>query len=95
MLIFLIGIFANFYVKRLLFVAIIISIKFLDDKYYNNEYYAKVGGVSVQELNRMEKEFLFLIGFRLFVEEELFSKYFERLKRSKEDPGRKHHSRKE
>ena len=75
--------------------AIIVSIKFLDDKYYNNEYYAKVGGVTVKELNRMEKEFLFLIGFRLFVEEELFCKYFERVRRSKEDQGRKHHSRKE
>jgi len=87
--------FAKITVNRLVFAAIVISIKFLDDKYYKNDYYAKVGGVSLQEMNRMEKEFLFFIGFKLFVEDQEFKKYEEKVKRSKEIMGRKHHSRKE
>jgi hypothetical protein len=31
--------------------SVTISIKFYDDKYYNNEYYAKVGGITLQEIN--------------------------------------------
>jgi len=59
--------------------AIIISIKFLEDKYYKNEYYARVGGVSIKELNSLELEFLSLIDFNLFVNEELFFYYKQKI----------------
>ena len=35
--------------------------------YFNNAYYAKVGGVSTGEMNRLELEFLFRLNFRLQV----------------------------
>ena len=41
--------------------------KFYDDSFYNNELYAKVGGVSVDELNELELEFVFLVGFSLII----------------------------
>ena len=66
---------------RLFFIAIIVAIKFQEDRYYNNDYYAKVGGVSLKEINRMEKEFLYLINFRLLIEEETFEKYEEKMKK--------------
>jgi hypothetical protein len=33
--------------------------KYYDDRYYNNEYYAKVGGISNNEINSLEREFLY------------------------------------
>lgn len=61
----------------LLNVAKLNSCKFY--RYYSNAYYAKVGGVSTEEMNRMELEFLFNLEFRLFVTTELFLKYCEKL----------------
>mmetsp|Transcript_34416 Transcript_34416/g.86437 ORF Transcript_34416/g.86437 Transcript_34416/m.86437 type:complete len:655 (-) Transcript_34416:69-2033(-) len=52
-------------VHRLLITAATISAKFLNDSYYQNSYYARVGGLSCNELNRLELEFLFMIDFRL------------------------------
>lgn len=36
-------------------------------RFFNNAYYARVGGVSTAELNRMEVKFLFSLDFRLQV----------------------------
>ena len=55
--------------------AILLAAKFFDDAYYNNAYYAKVGGVLVSEMNGLEVDFLFRINFSLHVTPELFSKY--------------------
>ncbi|CAI5938124.1 unnamed protein product [Closterium sp. NIES-64] len=62
-------------VHRLLATSVMIAAKFLDDEYYNNAYYAKVGGVATSEMNRLELEFLFRIKFRLNVTTEEFMEY--------------------
>ena len=49
--------------------------KFFDDQYYNNAYYAKVGGVPCGELNSLETEFLFGVNFGLHVNADEFYKY--------------------
>lgn len=54
-------------VHRLVLTGVLLAAKFLDDHYYNNAFYAKVGGVSTAELNRLEMEMLQLLGFRLLV----------------------------
>ncbi|KAF6263695.1 cyclin-domain-containing protein [Scenedesmus sp. NREL 46B-D3] len=54
-------------VHRLLLTGVLISAKFLDDRYFNNAFYAKVGGVSTAELNRLELEMLQLLDFQLSV----------------------------
>jgi hypothetical protein len=51
------------------------AIKFNEDDYYSNNYYAKIGGVSLQEANCLECEFLKLIQFDLYVKTELYDKY--------------------
>ena len=56
-----------------------IAAKFFDDKYYNNEYYAKVGGINKAEINLLEIEFLFLLDFALHVSSELFFSYSKKL----------------
>ena len=44
-------------------------------RHYNNAFYAKVGGVSNAELNRLEVEFLFLLDFGVTVSSRVFESY--------------------
>ena len=37
--------------------------KYSDDVYFNNKYYARVGGISGSEMNALELEFLFRLKF--------------------------------
>jgi len=60
---------------KLFLTATILAIKYNEDYYDDNAYFAKVGGISLNEMNILEKEFLDLIDFRLFVSVEIFSKY--------------------
>lgn len=62
-------------VHRVVITAVLLAAKFFDDAYYNNAYYAKVGGVLVTEMNGLEVEFLFRINFSLHVTPEIFAKY--------------------
>eukprot|EP00897_Mesotaenium_endlicherianum_P008322 jgi/Mesen1/7518/ME000039S06738 len=62
-------------VHRLLVTSIMVAAKFLDDAYFNNAYYAKVGGVTTGEMNRLELEFLFRLDFRLHVTTADFGAY--------------------
>ena len=62
-------------VHRVVITAVMLAAKFFDDAYYNNAYYAKVGGVLVPEMNSLEVEFLFRVNFSLHVCPEVFHKY--------------------
>ncbi|XAR49115.1 hypothetical protein NMG60_11032185 [Bertholletia excelsa] len=62
-------------VHRLLITSSMLADKFHEDECYNNAYYAKVGGVSTQEINRLELEFLSSIEFSLHVTVETFNSY--------------------
>lgn len=62
-------------VHRVVISAVLLAAKFFDDAYYNNAYYAKVGGVLVSEMNGLEVEFLFRINFSLHVLPDVFEKY--------------------
>ncbi|XP_050224561.1 cyclin-P3-1 [Mercurialis annua] len=68
-------------VHRLLITSIMLAAKFLDDECYNNAYYAKVGGVSTAEMNRMETKFIFSLEYRLQVTVEVFRHYCLKLER--------------
>eukprot|EP00253_Pinus_taeda_P026047 PITA_26047 len=68
-------------VHRLLITTVMVASKFLEDLNYRNSYYAKVGGVSSEEINRMEMEFLFLMGFKLQVSVNVFESYCSHLER--------------
>ncbi|KAJ0946378.1 putative cyclin [Helianthus annuus] len=66
-------------VHRLLITSIMLAAKFIDDAFYNNAYYAKVGGVTTAELNRLEMKFLFGLDFRLHVSLRTFGRYCSQL----------------
>jgi hypothetical protein len=63
----------------------IIAIKYNEDNFYSSEVYAKLGGITVRELNYLEFQFLILIKFSLFVEKGLFDKYYDNLISINED----------
>lgn len=62
-------------IHRLVLTGILIAIKYLDDFYYDNEYYAKVGGIPLRELNDLESEMLTTLDFRVHIKPEIFEKY--------------------
>ncbi|KAI3986031.1 hypothetical protein MKX01_039113 [Papaver californicum] len=62
-------------VHRLLITSVMIAAKFTDDSFHYNAYYAKVGGVSTAEMNKMEIDLLFSLDFRLHVTERIFKQY--------------------
>lgn len=49
--------------------------KFFDDLYYNNAYYARVGGITNAEVNNLEMEMLRMISFSLYVSPEQYERY--------------------
>ncbi|KAI9283192.1 cyclin-domain-containing protein [Sporodiniella umbellata] len=74
------GLHINAYsVHRLLIASILIASKFTSDTFYSNRRYAKVGGVSLQELNQLELQFLFSVGFQLRITLEDLQEYADQL----------------
>lgn len=62
-------------VHRIALTALLIAVKFQDDKFFANLYYANVGGVKTQELNSLEVRLLRLLDYRLHVQPEEFERY--------------------
>ena len=64
-----------FNIHKLIIASMLVSIKYNEDDYFSNEFYAKVGGIRMAEMNKLEYEFLSLVEFNLFVNEDVFNKY--------------------
>ncbi|KAI3420754.1 Cyclin [Psidium guajava] len=62
-------------VHRLLITTIMVASKYVEDMNYRNSYFARVGGLGTEEMNRLELEFLFLMGFKLHVNLSVFESY--------------------
>lgn len=62
-------------VHRVIITSVMLAAKFFDDQYFNNAYFAKVGGVPCPEMNSLELEFLFSINFSLHVSGEIYNRY--------------------
>ncbi|CAL9000226.1 unnamed protein product [Prunus brigantina] len=71
----------SYNVHRLLITSVMVAAKFMDDMYYNNACYAKVGGISTIEMNFLEVDFLFGLNFNLNVTPSTFTTYFSYLQR--------------
>ncbi|GAA0142547.1 hypothetical protein Leryth_001303 [Lithospermum erythrorhizon] len=68
-------------VHRLLVTCIMVASKMLDDEHYNNAFFARVGGVTNAELNRLEVELLFMLDFGLNVSSGNFECYCQHLEK--------------
>ncbi|KAG2226217.1 hypothetical protein INT45_003362 [Circinella minor] len=66
-------------VHRLLIASLVVASKFTSDVFYTNARYAKVGGLPLIELNKLEMEFLFLCNFNLHVRLEDMQEYGDQL----------------
>ncbi|KEG03649.1 hypothetical protein YYE_01673 [Plasmodium vinckei vinckei] len=62
-------------IHRLIITAVMISAKFFDDLYYSNAFYAKVGGITTKELNKLEAHFLNLLDYKLYVSSHEYNFY--------------------
>ncbi|CAM9811554.1 unnamed protein product, partial [Discosporangium mesarthrocarpum] len=62
-------------VHRVAITSVMVAAKFFDDAYYNNAYYAKVGGVPCHEMNSLEIAFLMSVKFNLHVSSDEYTKY--------------------
>ena len=66
----------NFFnIHKFIVTSMLVSIKYNEDDFFSNSFYAKVGGVSKTELNTLEYIFLSLIDFELYVDDDLYNKY--------------------
>ncbi len=63
-------------IHRIIMASCLLSIKYNEDICSGNDYYAKVGGLSLEMLNVMEYEFYVQMGFKLKVKEDYYFKYY-------------------
>jgi len=59
-------------VHRLFLTAVVLAAKFYEDEVQQNNYYARIGGISIQEMNRLELHMLMTLKFDLSVNPELY-----------------------
>lgn len=64
-----------FNIHRILFTAVLMSIKYNEDNFYDNKFYAEIAGVKLKELNMIENNFSDMIDFKYFVDDETYEKY--------------------
>ena len=62
-------------IHRLLFISIMVNIKFMEDKHFLNSFYAMICDVKLSYLNKMEYEFLSGIQFQLLINKNVYYKY--------------------
>ena len=76
-------------VHRILLACVLMAIKYNEDTFYANDYYAKVGGIT--QINELEYYIIKLLNFNLFVQRDLFEQYVRYLshylKKEKKDSG--------
>lgn len=66
-------------VHRFLITAATVAGKGLSDSFWNNSFYARVGGVKVAELKLLELEFLYRVDWRIVPVPEVLEAYYKGL----------------
>lgn len=66
-------------VHRFLITAATVAGKGLSDSFWNNSFYARVGGVKVAELKLLELEFLYRVDWRIIPVPEVLEAYYKGL----------------
>ena len=64
-------------IHKLMLASMMTAIKYNEDEIYSMKCYAQIGGVSKAEMLELETNFIININFNLFVNTELFNKYYE------------------
>jgi hypothetical protein len=61
-------------IHRLFLASVVVASKYCEDVFETNEYYSRVGGISMKEMNILELEFLLKLDFDLYVSSPEFQK---------------------
>ena len=62
-------------IHRIIFVSILMAIKYNEDICFGFDFYAKIAGIPIKELKILEREFIELIKFHFYIGKEEFDKY--------------------
>ena len=62
-------------IHRILFSAILLSIKYNEDNFYDNKYYSQIAGVKLKELKTLEYNFIKMLNCELYVSRGIYDKY--------------------
>lgn len=65
----------DYNVHKIFFLSVLIAIKYNEDLYYELFFYAKICGMDKNELKLLERKFVDMINFELFVKKEEFENY--------------------
>lgn len=65
---------------RIAVAALMMANKFLDDNTYTNKTWSEVSGIDLEEINRMEREFLLGVDFNLYVDKPTYESWLNLLK---------------
>ena len=66
-------------VYRIIFSSFVIAIKYNEEKDFNNEFFSKLAGMSLTEMNLLELIYLNLIDYKLYISDEDFLNYYENI----------------
>lgn len=64
-------------VHRLLMTSVLVATKFLEDRPLSTEFWSRVAGVSLKEVNTLESKFCALLDFELFVDEAEYDEHLQ------------------
>ena len=62
-------------IHRILFSSVLISLKYNEDSYYDNTFYAQIAGIKPNELKLLEYKFLELNDFNVYVKDTEYEQY--------------------
>ena len=62
-------------IHKILFTSMFLSIKFNEDLFYENKYYAEIAGINLNELITLEYHFVNVIKFLFYIKTETFKDY--------------------
>ena len=66
----------HYNIYKLIFIAIVLAAKFMEDNCLNSKIYSKIGGITIKEFEILEIKFCLFINYRLYIKKDLFDKYY-------------------
>ena len=62
-------------VYKLILISLFLAIKYNEEYFESNEFYGKVGGLTIKSINKLEIYTLKVLKFNLYVKEEIYETY--------------------
>ena len=66
-------------INKIFYICLMITQKYYEDNSFNNKTFAELVGIDCDELLDMEMEFMNMIDFKLFIKDEDFEKYKQKI----------------